>query len=438
MDFRNKYLKYKPEITFDIFQKVWDKLIENGYIPIGKYDVERGFGDFKTLYCYLRTTETHPMNFNCYSVIPALFWVETTVQEILGYDPFVRGDDFILPEKWYVLVTNETVKDINMFKSKTCWKEEAIDYKAVGYEGVGYNSPPKDYTEITFDQFKKHVLKQEVEKSKEVIPEYVEALIDVSGYFIKGNIYKVESSQNIKSCRLISNIKSGSESAGTILLVDLSNNNRFKPSTKSAFDLQNQPKQPLKQAVHCETQEQWDFVIEKLGYEWTAAAWTDYGNNTCVNLEHNGFGTADVAYIGYQILPFSDWCAQNNYDFLSTEDKYKEVLRKNARTLGGEVVEIDLADYDALLKNMFDFNVSEQTANNISETIDRVRYRAMQTAQADILENALKSFTCDIQHYDHEFLAQMIGGKVSKVNKVQISTDNEIKINIIQKQSIKI
>lgn len=38
---------------------------------------------------------------------------ETTVQEILGYDPFVKE----LPEKWYVSVTNETVKDINIFKS---------------------------------------------------------------------------------------------------------------------------------------------------------------------------------------------------------------------------------------------------------------------------------------------------------------------------------
>ena len=100
MDFINKYLKYKPEITFDIFQKVWDKLIESGYLPVGKYYVEKGFGDFKTLYSYLRTTKDNPMAFNCHSVIPALFWVETTVQEILGYDPFVRDDDFVLPENW--------------------------------------------------------------------------------------------------------------------------------------------------------------------------------------------------------------------------------------------------------------------------------------------------------------------------------------------------
>jgi TRAP-type mannitol/chloroaromatic compound transport system substrate-binding protein len=54
------------------------------------------------------------------------------------------------------------------------------------------------------------------------------------------------------------------------------------------------------------------------------------------------------------------------------------------------------------IKNMFDFNVSEQTANNISETIDRVRYRAMQTAQADMLENNIKSYKFDGENYTFE------------------------------------
>ena len=529
MDFRNKYLKYKPEITFDIFQKVWDKLIESGYLPVGKYDVERGFGDFKTLHCYLRTTDSHPMEFNCYS-IPALFWVEATVQEILGYDPFVKDDDFVLPEKWCIKIPK--FKDAP--KEIIDWRvgvKKCGTWNTAGYlDNSGWHSDNiiDGYTEISFDQFKKYVLKQGVEESKEVIPVYVEALIDVSGYFLKGNIYKVESSQNIKSCRLISNIKSGSHSAGTILLVDLSNNNRFKPSTKAAFDLQNQPKQPIEQAVHCETQEQWDFVTEKLGYEWNAASWTDYGNNTCVNLEYKGFGTADVAYIGYQILSFSDWCAQSNYEFQpklenfyvvcetekesdlclmwavdnglvcdtrrvfisrdfnvfevfngtatvnirkaacssknkinfswidkemsskSKEDKYKEVLRKNAKTFGGE---ISKEDFSESVKNMFDFgaknvddnlrnsiahgdvtlqglnNSAALTTNNISETIDRVRYRVMQKAQTETLD---EMFCASIDE-----VSKSLDNYTNK-NKVQILTDNEIKINIIQKQSIKI
>lgn len=432
MDFRNKYLKYKPEITFDIFQEVWDKLIESGYLPIGIYDAERGFGDFKTLHCYLRTTENHPMKFNCYSVIPALFWVETTVQEILGYDPFVKDDDFVLPEKWCCKITEESIEIFNNWRISISkhYLQNKIDKKYPYITNNGSCNYTTMGIEITFDQFKKYVLKQDVQESTKI--DYYRCIKADFPELVLGKIYP---SYDCKWVKIPNGEYTSCFDVGVY---------RFELSTKSDFDAQNQPKQPIKQAVLCETQEQWDFVTEKLGYEWNAAAWTDYGNNTCVNLEYKGFGTADVAYIGYQILSFSDWCAQSNYEFLSTEDKYKEVLRKNARTLGGEVVEIDLADYDALLKNMFDFNVSEQTANNLSENIDRVRYRAMQTAQADMLENNIKSYKFESKIHIFE-ISKMGGFKIidknyelNNKNKVQISTDNEIKINITQKQSIKI
>ena len=70
-------------------------------------------------------------------------------------------------------------------------------------------------------------------------------------------------------------------------------------------------KQPLKQAVHCKTQEEWDFVTEKLGYKWSEySKWSSYKNNTCINLNELGFGTAGVAYKGYQIATFQAWCQQ--------------------------------------------------------------------------------------------------------------------------------
>lgn len=521
MDFRNKYLKYKPEITFDIFQEVWDKLIENGYIPIGKYDVERGFGDFKTLYCYLRTTETQPMIFNCYSVIPALFWVETTVQEILGYDPFMMDDDFVLPEKWYVEVTTENKSVLNDWKIKQQYPLSlySFDYKFIAENGGGYiyEESIKDRVKITFGQFKKYVLKQDVEESTKI--DYYRCIKADFPELVLGKIYPSYDSKWVK-------IPNGEYTSCFDVGVY-----RFEPSTKSAFDAQNQPKQPIKQAVHCETQEQWDFVTEKLGYEWNAADWTDYGNNTCVNLEYKGFGTADVAYNGYQILSFSDWCAQNNYEFQSKlesfyvvcetekesdlclmwavdnglvcdtrrvfvsgdfnvfevfngtatinirkaacssknkinfswidkemsskskKDKYMEVLRKNAKTFGGEMSEISKEDFSESVKNMFDFgaknvddnlrnsiahgdvtlqclnNSAALTTNSVSETIDRVRYRAMRTAQTETLD---EMFCASIDEVSKSL------DNYTKKNKIQISTDNEIKINITQKQSIKI
>ena len=395
MDFRNKYLKYKPEITFDIFQEVWDKLIENGYIPIGKYDVERGFGDFKTLYCYLRTTETQPMIFNCYSVIPALFWVETTVKEILGYDPFMRDDDFVLPEKWYVEVTTENKNVLNDWKIKQQWPLSlySFDYEFIVENGGGYiyEESIKDRVKITFGQFKKYVLKQDVEESTKI--DYYRCIKADFPELVLGKIYPSYDSKWVK-------IPNGEYTSCFDVGVY-----RFEPSSKSAFDAQNQPKQHLKQAVHCETQEQWDFVIEKVGYN----NLSEYVFNkdkfgSCIILNSsNHFGSFKWATKeNYQILSFSDWCAQNNYEFQSKATS---------------------------LKNMFDFNVSEQTANNISETIDRVRYRAMRTAQTETLD---EMFCASIDE-----VSKSLDNYTNK-NKVQISTDNEIKINIIQKQSIKI
>ena len=146
-----------------------------------------------------------------------------------------------MPEKWYVSVTNETVKDINMFKSKTWWKGNAIDYKAVGYEGVGYNSLPNDYTEITFNQFKKYVLKESIETPKEVIPEYVE-LLEGFDNTCTGKIF--DTNQPIPQM-------SGWSNQWTWESIFKNNTQRsyFKPSTKEAFDAQNNPKSIEKWSV---------------------------------------------------------------------------------------------------------------------------------------------------------------------------------------------
>ena len=58
----------------------------------------------------------------------------------------------------------------------------------------------------------------------------------------------------------------------------------------------------------------WDFVTEKLGYKWSKLSkWNTYKDNTCINLNKLGFGTADVAYKGHQILSFQEWCDLNGY-----------------------------------------------------------------------------------------------------------------------------
>ena len=437
MSLAGKYLKYSPEITLEIFTLVWNKLIENGCkFEQSGYDLSAGintiFKNWKTwIYIIIEDNNIHTTNRRISNLI------ETTVQEILGYDPFVK--DFVLPEKWYVPVTDETAKDINIFKSKTKWYEDAIGYKAVGYEGVGYNSLPNDYTEITFEQFKQYVLKETIETQEKVTFEYVECIENIYGLEI-GKIYHVDN--NI--------IKDGRFNNYSII-----NNNKIKPSTKEAFDAQNQPKsiekwsigsyvvflnseiqsngfnkgdiqqireynllsiiyysgvgntvsdkgiseqikwfatkseaeefaktlvepvkeevktpqldlnewldkykklnlavndlanaielanfdkvflklegtnskeksnilynlwnpkQPLKQAVHCKTQEEWDFVTNKLGYKWGQhCSFSAFSESTCISLIDTQYSYVDYLKNDYQILSFQEWCQQNGY-----------------------------------------------------------------------------------------------------------------------------
>ena len=78
------------------------------------------------------------------------------------------------------------------------------------------------------------------------------------------------------------------------------------------------PKQPLKQAVHCKTQEEWDFVTEKLKYEWDEGHWSKYGEASCIEIGDKGYGTSDVAFKNYQILSFQEWCDLNGYKMKKT------------------------------------------------------------------------------------------------------------------------
>lgn len=85
-------------------------------------------------------------------------------------------------------------------------------------------------------------------------------------------------------------------------------------SSKEEYELQDKPKQPLKQAVHCKTQEEWDFMTKKLGYIWfDCSRWENYRENTCISLNSASYGTSDIELKDYQILSFQEWCDLNGY-----------------------------------------------------------------------------------------------------------------------------
>lgn len=82
------------------------------------------------------------------------------------------SNEFVLPEKWYVEVTEKNKKILNKFKLDK-YKCEIGDYNYVDYNGFGYfkgNGGCNDYTKITFDQFKKYVLKEDIEENVQKLP----------------------------------------------------------------------------------------------------------------------------------------------------------------------------------------------------------------------------------------------------------------------------
>jgi len=85
---------------------------------------------------------------------------------------------------------------------------------------------------------------------------------------------------------------------------DIEDNTYFKES------------EPIKEAVHCPTQEEFDYVTEKLGYEWRLIHPFDiYTTDSCIEIGFKCCGRKDD-FEGYIILSFQEWCTENNHEGL--------------------------------------------------------------------------------------------------------------------------
>lgn len=96
-------------------------------------------------------------------------------------------EEFVLPEKWCVKVTDENKKIINKWKQVKNPNSEtagAFDNKYVTYDGWN-DDIPDDCKEITFEQFEKYVLNSKENMEKKIIgyklikPEYEQAAIEI-------------------------------------------------------------------------------------------------------------------------------------------------------------------------------------------------------------------------------------------------------------------
>lgn len=228
----DKYLKYSPEITLDVFTLVCNKLIESGINPSHGESITAKYSAFSNSEKYLQLSGDR-RHFECYELNYVLR--ETTVQEILGYDPFIK-DDFVLPEKWCIKIQSNS-NPIEVFK----WRgSEWFDSGYMHNNKFHYETIQDGYTEITFDQFKKYVLKESIEEPKEIISEYVECIFGYDRQFTKGKVYKTTSTKSVYQYE-VENCDNGLKNAWM--------KQHFIPSTKEAFDAQNNPKSIEKWSV---------------------------------------------------------------------------------------------------------------------------------------------------------------------------------------------
>ena len=109
-----------------------------------------------------------------------MFHYKPSTKEVYNAQFVVKEPEFVLPEKWCLKITKE-----NLDFCKSLENNELKFHKNYPYSIGGYYSPipnkdcngfiniPENYTEITFEQFKKYVLKEEiVEEVIEPLPPF--------------------------------------------------------------------------------------------------------------------------------------------------------------------------------------------------------------------------------------------------------------------------
>ncbi len=64
----------------------------------------------------------------------------------------------------------------------------------------------------------------------------------------------------------------------------------------------------MREVVHVETQEQYDYVTEKLNYNWNENKWLDEKKKTCIRLDERIYGSLDYykTYTSVKIISFEE------------------------------------------------------------------------------------------------------------------------------------
>jgi hypothetical protein len=138
------------------------------------------------------------------------------------------------------------------------------------------------------------------------------------------------------------------------------------------------------EAVHCPTQEEFDYVTEKLGYELSLIDPFDiYTTDSCIEIGFKCCGRKSD-FKNYTILSFQEWCTKYNHEGLKTwvakEGDWVYVLNKSSSCLlAGDIVKCDLNHPTGTAH----FETIRKTATSPDSYLDYNDYRKATQAEID-------------------------------------------------------
>lgn len=133
-------------------------------------------------------------NFNAIRLTEIENIKELTLEEVQQYLPDKIVKEFVLPEKWCVKSTNDTIKVLNDFINSKGYESTLssnyyIHYPFLNGAGAAYSDIRVGYTEITFDQFKQYVLKESVKEEEDFSKSLLEPKPLTVDDLVEGEIY---------------------------------------------------------------------------------------------------------------------------------------------------------------------------------------------------------------------------------------------------------
>jgi predicted transcriptional regulator len=217
MDFKDKFIRYHPDITFEIFELIWDKLHSMGYKDIAGTDINSRFKIFRNRN-YLKLSSNAPNYFNTYKEIRSQY-TEITIEEFLGYNPFIKSNNQPIA-KYKIGDTLKTTNDGWQYSDTGINTKEAIGFMPSGESFISGKCIDIKYSKVNkcywykINSYLNMFTEDGVELIEESIKYDYETTItravkanDPNIIFTEGNISKEKFINNLKhaGCKLDSN-----------------------------------------------------------------------------------------------------------------------------------------------------------------------------------------------------------------------------------------